>query len=545
MQLRDYQQRAIDGLKSDLRDNQSTLLVMPTGTGKTIVFAEAVRLAKKRALVVAHRDILIHQAVDKIELVTGERPAIEMADLQSNEKSFFNRSKVVVASIQTLNAGYFERRMDRFNPEDFSLLVIDECHHSCAPTYRRVIERFAEGGCKIIGVSATPDRADEQALGQIFESVAFKYEISEAIDDGWLVPLDVHRVYVKSLDFSDCRKLANDFNQGDLGAIMEQEKNLHGVVVPTMEIAGDKKTLIFATRVAHAERMAEIINRTKPGSAAMIEGKMSRDVRQKILREYVRGNLQYLVNVGIATEGFDVPGIACVSMARPTCSRALYAQCVGRGTRPLTGILEGIDDPELRRNAISESDKPRLTVIDFVGNSGRHSLMSSSDILGGKHIDWIDHGFPERKTTDSYFPNDEVDDQDHEYDPGYEQKNEELQEQARLKRQRIHANVDYELRTSDPFSILSVQPKRFTDWYKRRLSERQLTVLRRAGIEPNSHNPAEQCALFDNVVKRRKEGLCTFKQAKLLNTVGIEASELTFREASLEIDRLSSNGWKR
>jgi len=545
MQLRDYQRRAIDGLKEQLQENDSTLIVMPTGTGKTIVFAEAVRLAKKRALVIAHRDILVHQAAEKIELFTGERPAIEMADLRSNEQSFFNRSKVVVASVQTLNAGMFARRMERFKPDDFSLLVIDECHHACAPSYRRVIDWFINGGCKVVGVSATPDRADEQALGQIFESVSFKYEISNAIDDGWLVPLDVHRVYVKSLDFSECRKIANDFNQGDLGAVMEQEKNLHGVVVPTMEIAGDKKTLVFATRVAHAERMAEIINRTKPGSAAMIDGRMSKDLRQKILREYIRGNLQYLVNVGIATEGFDVPGIACVSMARPTCSRALYAQCVGRGTRPLAGILDGIDDPELRQQAISSSDKPRLTVIDFVGNSGRHSLMSSQDVLGGKHVDWIDHGFPERKPLDTYFPEEEDGDETREYDDEYEEKNEQLQREAQLRRNQIRAKVNYETRSSNPFQILAVQPKRFTDWYKRRLSERQLTVLRRSGIEPNEHNPAEQCALFDNVVKRRKEGLCTFKQAKLLSKFGIDASGLTFKEASLEIDRLSSNGWKR
>ena len=543
MRLRDYQQRAIDGLKSHLREKQSTLLVMPTGTGKTVVFAEAVRLAKRRALVVAHRDILIHQAVDKIETMTGVRPAIEMAELESNEASFFNRSKVVVASIQTLNAGYFRRRMERFKPEDFSLLVIDECHHACAPSYRRVIERFSDGGCKVIGVSATPDRADEQALGQIFESVAFKYEISDAINDGWLVPLDVHRVYVKSLDFSECRKLANDFNQGDLGAVMEQEKNLHGVVVPTMEIAGDKKTLIFATRVAHAERMAEIINRSKPGAAAMIEGRMSRDVRQKILREFIRGNIQYLVNVGIATEGFDVPGISVVAMARPTQSRALYAQCIGRGTRPLTGILDGINESELRRGAIKGSDKPRLTVIDFVGNSGRHSLMSASDVLGGKDVDWIDHGFPQKPKDDGYYPEDE--EEEDVYDPDYEEKNRKIQERARLQRGGITAQVEYETHSSNPFEILSVKPRRFTDWYKRRLSERQLTVIRRAGIDPNKHNPAEQCALFDSLINRRKEGLCTFKQAKLLGKFGIDASEMTFRGASLEIDRLSSNGWKQ
>ena len=541
MQLRDYQEKAIDGLKSTLRENQSTLLVMPTGTGKTVVFAKAVQLARKRALVIAHRDILVHQAADKIQTITGERPSIEMAEFESNERSFFSRSKVVVASVQTLNAGSYRRRMDRFKPEDFSLLVIDEAHHACAPSYRRVIERFTKGGCKVVGVSATPARADELALGQVFETVAFKYEMSDAIDVGWLVPLGVHRVYVKSLDFSSCRNVGKDFNQGDLGRIMEEEKNLHGVVVPTMEISGDKKTVIFATRVAHAERMAEIINRTKPGKAATIDGKMSKDLRQKILRDYVSGKLQYLVNVGIATEGFDVPGISCVVMARPTQSRALYAQCCGRGTRPLTGILEGIDDPSLRREAISESEKPRLTVIDFVGNAGRHSLMCASDVLAGKHVDWTEHGEPIVREEESGYRQDFPDYEEDEPGPDYENINQDQLQKVREKRKDIRATVEYETKSSNPFDILSVKPKRYSSWYKRRLSENQLAVLRRAGITPETHNPAEQCALFDSVLDRRKKNLCTFKQAKLLNKFGIDGSSMSFREASDAINRVIGN----
>tara|TARA_R100001082_G_scaffold110915_2_gene92377 strand:+ start:1179 stop:2810 length:1632 start_codon:yes stop_codon:yes gene_type:complete len=538
MLLRDYQERAIDGLKTSLREHQSALIVMPTGTGKTIVFAKAAQLARKRALVIAHRDILVHQAADKIHTVTGERPSIEMAELQSNEKSFFNRSKVVVASVQTLNAGSYRRRMERFKAEDFSLLVIDEAHHACAPSYRRVIERFAKAGCKVVGVSATPDRADDLALGQVFESVAFKYEMSDAIDDGWLVPLDVHRVYVKSLDFSTCRNVGNDFNQGDLGRIMEEEKNLHGVVVPTMEIAGDKKTVIFATRVAHAERMAEIINRTKPGAAATIDGKMAKDLRQKIVRDFVSGKIQFLVNVGIATEGFDVPGIACVSMARPTQSRALYAQCCGRGTRPLTGVLDGIEDPELRKQAIAESEKARLTIVDFVGNAGRHSLMCAKDVLGGKHVDWTEHGEPIVREEESGYPQEFPDYEEDDPAPDYEDMSQEEQREIHRKRKGIRANVEYETKSTDPFDILSVKSKRFSSWYKRRLSEKQLGVLRRAGIDPSGHNPAEQCALFDSVLHRRKNDLCTFKQAKLLNKLGVDGSNLTFREASDQIDRL-------
>tara|TARA_R100000700_G_scaffold40913_2_gene58446 strand:- start:1252 stop:2886 length:1635 start_codon:yes stop_codon:yes gene_type:complete len=538
MQLRDYQNQAINGLKVSLRTHRSTLIVMPTGTGKTIVFAKAVEMARKRALVIAHRDILVHQAAEKIGMVTGQRPAIEMAELESDEKTIFNRSKVVVASVQTLNSGTHKKRMERFNPSDFSLVVVDEAHHACAPSYRRILDRFMEAGCKVMGVSATPDRADELALGQVFESVAFKYEIVDAIDDGWLVPLDVHRVFVKSLDFTACRNVGNDFNQGDLGRVMEEEKNLHGVVVPTMEIAGDRKTVIFATRVAHAERMAEIINRTQTGKAATIDGRMNKDTRDKILRDYRSGKIQYLVNVGIATEGFDVPDISCVAMARPTQSRALYAQCCGRGTRPLTGTVDGMTTPEDRRLAIATSAKPRLTVIDFVGNAGRHSLMCAADVLDGKYVEWTDHGAPivideelaPGRTYEELYEEDEP-------APDYENENQEQLQRIQNKRKGIRAKVSYETKTSDPFEILSIRPKRFSQWFKRRLSEKQLATVRRAGINPDGYDPAKQCAIFDNLMKRRKNDLCTFKQAKLLQKFGVDASNMTFREASDQIDR--------
>lgn len=537
MELRDYQNEAIEGLKLSLRNNKSALIVMPTGTGKTVVFAKAVELARKRALVIAHRDILVHQAADKITTVTGVRPSIEMADLESDERSFFRRSKVVVASVQTLNSGNYKRRMERFKPSDFSLLVVDEAHHACAPSYRRILDRFMDQGCKVVGVSATPDRADELALGQVFDTVAYKYEMVDAIDDGWLVPLDVHRVYVKSLDFSLCKNVGGDFNQGDLGAVMEEEKNLHGVVVPTMEITGNKKTVIFATRVAHAERMAEIINRSKPGSAATIDGKMAKDLRDKILRDYRSGAIQYLVNVGIATEGFDVPDIACVVMARPTQSRALYAQCCGRGTRPLEGILEGVHDPVARQQAIATSAKPRLMVIDFVGNAGRHSLMCAKDVLGGRHIEFTDHGDP--IVIDDELPKGREYEDLEEEDPGidYESMTQEEIAQMQNKRNTIRAKVGYELKTTDPFQLLSIKSKRFSQWYKRRLTDRQLASVRRAGIEPDSYDPAKQCAIFDNLMKRRKNDLCTYKQVKLLNKFGVDATNLSFRQASDQIDR--------
>lgn len=342
-----------------------TLAVLPTGTGKTVIFAQ---LCKRwhdqglgRVLVMAHREELISQACQKIADITGELPDVEMGDSRADECAIINRAPVVVTSVQTMCR---PKRHERFHPEDFSLMIVDEAHHSTAATYRRVIDYFGQNpNLKILGVTATPDRADEEALGQIFETVAYEYQIQQAIEDGWLVNIDQRFILVDGLDLSACRTTAGDLNEGDLAKIMEMEKVLHGVVGPTIELAGDTPTLIFNTSVAQAERTAEIINRHRPDSAVCLHGKTPREERREKLKAFSRREYQYLCNCGLFLEGFDETSIGVVAMARPTKSRSLYAQAVGRGTRPLPGIVDGLDDAGQRRNAIALSAKPSCIAI--------------------------------------------------------------------------------------------------------------------------------------------------------------------------------------
>ena len=183
----------------------------------------------------------------------------------------------------------------------------------------------------------------EKPLGKVFESVAFDYQLPDAIHDGWLVPIEQQFVFVDGLDLSDCRTTAGDLNGGDLARVMEIEETLHRVVAPTMELAGDQKGLVFSASVAAAQRMAEIANRHKPGCAEFICGTTPMEDRREILRRYAQSDFQYLFNCMIATEGFDESTIGVVAIARPTKSRALYAQMVGRGTRPLPGIVDGLE----------------------------------------------------------------------------------------------------------------------------------------------------------------------------------------------------------
>ena len=214
MNLRPYQSAASDAIFKEWQDNDSTLVVMPTGGGKTILFADVIRrVFPRRALVIAHREELIFQARDKIERVTGLKASVEMGEYGA-EGGLFGTARVVVSTIQTqCSGGDGGGRMTKFDPSQFGLLIIDEAHHATSPTYRRVIDYYRTNpALKVLGVTATPDRADEQALGQVFQSVAFDYEVLDAIHDGWLVPIEQQMVHVEGLDYSSIRTTAGDLN---------------------------------------------------------------------------------------------------------------------------------------------------------------------------------------------------------------------------------------------------------------------------------------------------------------------------------------------
>ncbi len=339
MATRDYQSAAADGIIGEFDSGtDSTLAVMPTGTGKTHMFCDvAERMhAKtgKRTLILAHREELVTQARNKIAELTNLSVDIEMAEKYSYTSDFYRNADVVVSSIQTQNAGKMGGRKTRFKKADFGLVIVDEAHHAPAKSYRSVLDYYSHEHIKVLGVTATPDRKDEKALGQIFKSVAYVYEIFDAIQDGWLVPIMQQSAYVDDMEFANVRTTAGDLNLGDLDRVMGFEKVLHGILNPTMEVVGDRQTVIFAVSIGHAERMCEILNRHKFGCARFVCGKTPKEERRKMFRDYLDGEFQYLTNVGVCTEGVDLPRVGAVVMARPTKSRALY--CLDGETEILT-----------------------------------------------------------------------------------------------------------------------------------------------------------------------------------------------------------------
>lgn len=545
MILRAYQNLAVEAAFRQWEESPSTLIVLPTGCGKTIVFAEIIQRMGGRAMVLAHREELIRQAADKIMKVTGLESQIEMGEYHADEHGMLSKSPVIVSTVQTHTAGADGGgRMSKFDPMEFSLLVIDEGHHATSPTYRRCIDWYMRNPrLKVLGVTATPDRADEEALGQVFGSVAFDYEVLDAIQDGWLVPIEQQMVHVEGLDFSACRTTAGDLNGADLAEVMEAEKALHGIADPAFRIAGDKRAILFATSVEQAERLAEILNRHRPGCAAWICGKTDKDSRRKVLSDFATGAVQFVCNVGVLTEGFDDSGVELVFMARPTKSRALYAQMAGRGTRPCEAIAHALNDCAdnlTRRAMIERSSKPKCLIVDFCGNSGRHKLMCTADILGGNVSDEAVE-VATRKAREGGKPVD-MGEALREAQAAIEAK----KKAEAMRRAALTARAKFSVSNVNPFDVFDIHPAQERGWDKgKKLSDRQRELLMRNKINPDGLPYHQAKQLLNEMFRRWDSGLASFGQAKVLKSNGFVAP-MRRDEAKKAIDMIAQRqGWAR
>ena len=580
--LRPYQDEAVESILAELygapavgdepavESHASTLLVMSTGLGKTVIAAEVLRRRKPgKALLVAHRTELIYQAKATFENLTGEPVTVEKAERYARMDA-----NIVVASVQTLISGMAgDGRMIAFYPGEFSLVIFDEAHHSVAASWMRVAQYFQQNSnCKLLGLTATPDRADENALGKVYNSVAMTYEIGDAIRDGWLVPLSAIPIRTVGLDYSSIRTTAGDLNGADLAHVMEVEAPLHQMAQGMMEavcqapqdslkeildLSDDdpefhremdayltehplRKTLVFCASVVHAEMFCEIVNRWIPGRAAWVCGKTPKDHRKKLFEDYKTGKYMFLFNVSVCTEGYDEPTIEVIVMARPTKSRALYSQMVGRGTRALAGVVDGPETPEERRAAIAASGKKCLDIIDFVGVVGRHVLMTPADILGGNYEDAVVDRANKNMNKSDRKPSDVSED--------LEKAREEIEEEkAReaARRAKVRVAAKYVIGASvDPMKMFKVTPYRERGWEKgKEVTGPMKASLERQKLWREDMPYSEARQIIQGMADRRKKGLSTYRQAKVLAKNGLP-TEVPFGQASSWIDRIAAARWK-
>ena len=353
---RPYQYEAVAALlAATARGVQRPLLVLPTGTGKTIVFALLVQRRGGRSLILAHRDELIQQAVDKLRLVD---PTLPLGIVQATHDE--HTAPTVVASVQTLSR---RPRLARLVP-DFQTIVIDEAHHAPAPTYRRILDycrAWHPDGPLVVGVTATPERGDHHSLRPVFDRIVYQKTLLEMMQAGYLVDLRALQVLLQA-DFDALRTQQGDFVETELETLLLAANAPAQVLAAFQAHAAERKALLFTPTVALAYAMADTF-RMAGIPAEALDGTTPLATRRAILQRLHTGATRVVANCAVLTEGFDEPSVDCIIIARPTQSAPLYQQMLGRGTRTYPG-------------------KTDCLVLDVVGVSTQHALHTAATLFG-------------------------------------------------------------------------------------------------------------------------------------------------------------------
>ena len=330
MELRPYQQEALASmLEAESNGISKQLVVLPTGAGKTVLFAQLPIMRKDSLpmLVLAHRSELLIQAKDKIEIINKDLSVgIEQAE---NKAGYVD---VVIASVPTLGRES-SSRIEKYPKNYFKTIVVDEAHHAAAPSYRRILDYFTPE--LLLGVTATPQRSDSVRLIDVFQEIVYYKSIQDLIKEGWLSPLVGYRVKT-STDISDVEIQNGEYKQDQLIEAIDNPSRNNSIVTAYNDLANAKKTVVFAAGVDHAGNLEEAF-RKNGSSVRVIIGTTPEEERQQILSDFKSGAVTVLVNVGVLTEGFDEPSIEAIILAKPTRSSLLYTQIVGRGTRLFEG----------------------------------------------------------------------------------------------------------------------------------------------------------------------------------------------------------------
>lgn len=524
LRLRDYQLAAIAAVEGAFADRPVAMLQMATGLGKTVVFAEIVRRRNNgHALVLAHREELVFQAANRLGT-----SAIEMGPQRAGPSA-----DIVVGTVQTVS-----RRLRYFPPEQFSLVVVDEAHHAAAGTYRRIIQWFRQNpDCRILGVTATPQRHDGQDLESEFGKPVFRYSLTDGIEDGWLVPVEEFITTDVTVKLENVKVRGGDYA---LDAIEGQIQDLQNVeAIAKVAADCDGKVLVYTPGVESAIRVCDAINRKVGELAAVVHGGTEREERRRIIDEFRSGKLRYIVNCLVLTEGFDEPTVDTIIMARPTKSRVLYAQVMGRGMRPLPGVTDNAEDATERRLAIAESDKPKLTIID-VNTAGKQAVMAV-DLFherDSKAADYIHRTARRRAKQGPINCQTAVAEADYEYQSHVRYTLSRVQEGGRrAKRRESFIDLLYALGVPIDTKGNKVPPA-------------LAVALQNLGLPKSvaENVTLTQCSQIFRIHRNRNaQGLASYKQMRILVSHGLpiaKAITCTRREATKMVAELINSGWK-
>ena len=512
-ELRPYQQQARERIHAEWENGHiRTLLVLPTGTGKTIVFAsvaaDQVR-AGDRVLILAHRGELLEQAADKLQRSTGLVSAVEKADATCLNTWF----RVVVGSVQTLQR---TARLERFPHDYFGTIIIDEAHHAITDGYRRILDYF--GSAKVLGVTATPDRGDMRNLGEVFDSLAFEYKLTDAIKEGYLCRIMAQTIPLK-LDITDVGFTSGDYSLGQLGTALDPY--LEQIAAEMAQRCKGRKTVVFLPLIKTSQKFRDLLN-AKGFRAAEVNGQ-SAD-RREVLADFDAGKYNVLCNSMLLTEGWDCPSVDCVVVLRPTKVRSLYSQMVGRGTRLSPG-------------------KTDLLLLDFLWMPDKHELCRPADLVCEDRAvarqmteNLAESGCPEDIEEAAAEASEDV----------VTQREEALAkqlEEQRRKKAKLVDPLQYEM--SIQAEDLAGYVPAF-GWEAGPPTEQQAAALEKLGILPDAVESAGKASLLlDRLHKRRDEGLTTPKQIRCLEKYGFQhVGRWSFEQAKHMIDRIAAGGWR-
>lgn len=512
-ELRPYQQQARERIHAEWENGHTrTLLVLPTGTGKTIVFAsvaaDQVR-AGHRVLILAHRGELLEQAADKLQRSTGLVSAVEKADATCLNTWF----RVVVGSVQTLQR---TARLERFPRDYFGTIIIDEAHHAITDGYRRILDYF--GSAKVLGVTATPDRGDMRNLGEVFDSLAFEYKLTDAIKEGYLCRIMAQTIPLK-LDISSVTMSGGDYAVGDLGTALDPY--LEQIAAEMAQRCKGRKTVVFLPLIKTSQKFRDLLN-SHGFRAAEVNGQ-STD-RKEVLADFDAGKYNVLCNSMLLTEGWDCPSVDCVVVLRPTKVRSLYSQMVGRGTRLSPGKID-------------------LLLLDFLWMTDKHELCRPADLVCEDRAvarqmteNLAQTGCPEDIEEAAVQASEDV----------VTQREEALAkqlEEQRRKKARLVDPLQYEM--SIQAEDLAGYVPAF-GWEAGPPSAEQTAALEKMGILPDAVESAGKASLLlDRLNKRRAEGLTTPKQIRVLERYGFQSvGTWSFDAAKHMIDRIAAGGWR-
>lgn len=514
MELRPYQQEAKDAIFEQWDNGvKKTLLVLPTGCGKTVVFAKVTEDCVRqgnRVLILAHRGELLDQAADKLMKTTGLGCALEKAE-STCQGSWF---RVVVGSVQTLMR---QKRLDQFPEDFFDTIIIDEAHHCISDSYQKVLKHFPDA--QILGVTATPDRGDMQNLGQFFESLAYEYTLPKAIKEGYLTPIKALTIPLK-IDMSSVSVQAGDFKVSDIGTALDPY--LEGIAEEMKIYCSDKKTVVFLPLVKTSQKFRDLLNE-HGFQAAEVNGN-SQD-RAEILADFEVGKYNVLCNSMLLTEGWDCPSVDCIVVLRPTKVRSLYCQMVGRGTRLFPG-------------------KDHLLLLDFLWHTERHELCHPASLICSNEE--VAQKMTENLEEAAGYPVDIEEAEQKASEDVVAQREEALAKQLAEMKKRKKKLVDpLQFEMSIQAEDLSGYVPAF-GWEMGPPSDKQKSTLEKLGILPDQiENAGKAAKLLDRLDKRRNEGLTTPKQIRFLEGRGFQhVGTWQFDTARKLIDRIAANGWR-